>query len=69
MNFANLRVLTRLISLMLRHLFLGERITLTKVKEQLSRSSRLKNNLPDMVLSVLDKYDSAYEGDVGGVEE
>ncbi len=69
MNFANLTALTRLISLMLRHLFLGERITLTKVKEQLSRSSRLKNDLPDMVLSVLYKYDSAYEEDIGGVEE
>ena len=69
MNFANLTALTRLISLMLRHLFLGERITLAKVKRQLSRSSRLKKDLPDMVLTVLDKYDSTYEGNGVGREE
>lgn len=55
-SLVNLTALTRLISLILRHLFLGEMITIEKVKLQLQRSSRFKNDLPDMVLSVLDKY-------------
>lgn len=55
-HIANLTALTRLISLMLRHVFLGERITIGKILRQLQRSSRKKNDLPDMVSSVLKKY-------------
>ena len=54
-QIANLTALTRLVSLMLRHVFLGEQITLTKICKQLKRSSRLKNDLPDLVHEVLDK--------------
>ncbi len=57
-NIANLTALTRLISLMLRHIFLGEKITIEKVQNQLQKSSRQNLDLPDMVLSVLNKYSS-----------
>jgi ribosomal protein L37AE/L43A len=50
---ANLTALTRLVSLMLRHVFLGERITLAKIQKQLQRSSRQKRDLPDLVYRVL----------------
>ncbi|WP_163336160.1 hypothetical protein [Desulfopila sp. IMCC35008] len=55
-HIANLTALTRLISLMLRHVFLGERITIEKILNQLQRSSRKKDDLPDMVFGVLGKY-------------
>ena len=55
-QIANLTALTRLISLMLRHVFLGERITIDKILRQLRRSSRKSNDLPDMVAGVLGKY-------------
>ena len=54
-NIANLTALTRLVSLMLRHVFLGEQITLEKIKKQLQRSSRQQKDLPDLVHGVLDK--------------
>lgn len=52
-NIANLTALTRLVSLMLRHVFLGERITIKKIKGQLRSSSRLKGDLPDLVHQVI----------------
>ncbi len=52
-SIANLTALTRLVSLMLRHVFFGEQITLEKIKQQLQRSSRNKNDLPDIVRNVL----------------
>jgi hypothetical protein len=55
-QISNLTALTRLISLMLRHVFLGENITIGKIKSQLKRSSRQAQDLPDMVLSVLNSY-------------
>ena len=58
-HIANLTALTRLISLMLRHIFLGEKITIGKVQDQLQKSSRQSLDLPDMVLSVLNKYSSS----------
>ncbi len=57
-RISNLTTITRLISLMLRHVFLGEKITLEKIKNQLQKSSRKKNDLPDMVLGVLNKYET-----------
>ena len=54
-QIANLTALTRLVSLMLRHVFLGEQITLEKIKRQLRRSSRLKKDLPDLVHEVLER--------------
>ena len=56
-RIANLTALTRLVSLILRHIFLGERLTFTKVKNQLRRSSRQKNDLPDMLRKVLKNYE------------
>lgn len=55
-QIANLTALTRLVSLMLRHVFLGERITLEKIKSQLKRSSRLKKDLPDLLYGVLNNF-------------
>lgn len=54
-QIASLTALTRLVSLMLRHVFMGEQITIEKIKQQLKRSSRKQKDLPDLVLSVLDK--------------
>ncbi len=55
-RIANLTALTRLVSLILRHIFLGERLTFAKVRNQLRRSSRQKNDLPDMLRKVLGNY-------------
>ena len=68
-SIANLTALTRLISLMLRHVFLGERITIDKIKKQLKRSSRQKNDLPSMVLHVLDKYEDKSQNHVEKEEQ
>jgi hypothetical protein len=57
-RISNLTTITRLISLILRHLFLGERLTLDKCLKQLKRSSRQRNDLPDMLYNVLTRYDS-----------
>jgi hypothetical protein len=58
-EISNLSALTRLISLMLRHIFFGEQITLVKIKKQLQRSSRKKRDLPDVILGVLDRYEKS----------
>lgn len=55
-RISNLTTITRLISLILRHVFLGEVLTLEKTLKQLHRSSRQKNDLPDMLTKVLSKY-------------
>jgi len=55
-RISNLTTITRLISLILRHVFLGEILTLEKTLTQLHRSSRQKNDLPDMLTRVLSKY-------------
>jgi hypothetical protein len=52
MSIANLTALTRLVSLMLRHVFLSEKITLDKIKQQPQRSSRQNRDLPDLVHNV-----------------
>jgi len=59
-QIANLTALTRLVSLMLRHVFMGEQITIEKIMTQLKRSSRKKKDLPDLVYSVLEKDDSGH---------
>lgn len=56
-RISNLTTITRLISLILRHVFLGEQLTLGKCLKQIKRSSRQKNDLPDMLYKVLKKYD------------
>ncbi|MCI5209890.1 MAG: hypothetical protein D3910_14100 [Candidatus Electrothrix sp. ATG2] len=55
-RISNLTTITRLISLILRHIFLGEQLTLEKCLKQIQRSSRNKNDLPDMLYRVLSRY-------------
>ncbi|MBU0960626.1 MAG: hypothetical protein KKD01_17000 [Proteobacteria bacterium] len=55
-RISNLTTITRLTSLILRHVFLGEVLTLEKTIKQLHRSSRQKNDLPDMLTNVLKSY-------------
>lgn len=55
-RISNLTTITRLISLILRHIFMGERLTLEKTLTQLERSSRQPNDLPDMLGKILAKY-------------
>jgi len=55
-RISNLTTITRLISLILRHIFLGEILNFEKTTKQLRRSSRQKNDLPDMLTRVLTKY-------------
>lgn len=55
-RISNLTTITRLISLILRHIFMGEPITLEKTLTQLGRSSRQPNDLPDMLGKVLSNY-------------
>jgi hypothetical protein len=55
-RISNLTTITRLISLILRHIFLNEELTLKKCLKQIQRSSRNKNDLPDMLYRVLSRY-------------
>ncbi len=55
-RISNLTTITRLISLVLRHLSLGEPLTYEKCLKQIQRSSRQKNDLPDMLFKVLSLY-------------
>ncbi len=56
-RISNLTTITRLVSLILRNVFLGEVLTLEKTIKQLHRSSRQKNDLPDMLTNVLRGYE------------
>lgn len=55
-RIANLTTITRLISLILRHIFLHEPLTMEKCLKQIQRSSRQKDDLPDMLYGVLSQY-------------
>lgn len=55
-RISNLTTITRLISLILRHIFMGEKLTLEKTLTQLKRSSRQPNDLPDMLGKILANY-------------
>jgi hypothetical protein len=55
-RISNLTTITRLVSLVLRHVFLGEVLSLEKTIKQLHRSSRQQNDLPDMLTRVLGRY-------------
>ncbi|WP_228130137.1 TSCPD domain-containing protein [Desulfotalea psychrophila] len=55
-KISNLTTITRLISLILRHIFMGERLSLEKTIMQIERSSRQKNDLPEMLSKVLGNY-------------
>jgi hypothetical protein len=68
-RISNLTTITRLVSLVLRHVFLGEVLSLEKTIKQLHRSSRQKNDLPDMLTRVLSRYVSQPEKIFDGLEE
>lgn len=55
-RISNLTTITRLISLILRHVFMGERLTLEKTLTQLHRSSRQPDDLPAMLGKILAHY-------------
>lgn len=55
-RISNLTTITRLISLILRHVFMGEKLTLEKTLTQLRRSSRQPEDLPEMLGKVLANY-------------
>ena len=55
-RISNLTTITRLISLILRHIFLHEPLTMEKCLKQIQRSSRQKDDLPDMLYGVLSRY-------------
>jgi len=55
-RISNLTTITRLISLILRHVFMGEKLTLEKTLTQLHRSSRQPEDLPEMLGKVLTNY-------------
>lgn len=67
-RIANLTTITRLISMLLRHIFLGERLTFDKCLKQIQRSSRQKNDLPDMLYGVLSRYRGEEEDAVAPTE-
>ena len=67
-RISNLTTITRLISLILRHVFLGEPLTLEKTLKQLHRSSRQKNDLPDMLARVLGNYCKTHDVQIDGFE-
>lgn len=61
-RISNLTTITRLISLILRHIFMGEAITLDKTLTQLQKSSRQPNDLPEMLGRILAKYSKDFKG-------
>ena len=63
-RISNLTTITRLISLILRHIFMGERLNLEKVLTQLHRSSRQPNDLPEMLGRVLSQYSNKNFNDI-----
>jgi len=65
-RISNLTTITRLVSLILRHIFLGEVLTLDKTLKQLHRSSRQKNDLPDMLTRVLSNYRKNQDSETTG---
>lgn len=68
-RISNLTTITRLVSLVLRHVFLGEVLSLEKTIKQLHRSSRQKNDLPDMLTRVLSRYVRHPENISDGIED
>lgn len=68
-RISNLTTITRLISLILRHVFLGEVLTLEKIIKQLQRSSRQQHDLPDMLTGVLSKYSPIHQKMSSGADQ
>lgn len=63
-RISNLTTITRLISLILRHIYLHEPLTMEKCLKQIHRSSRQKNDLPDMLFRILSQYHDYREDDI-----
>ena len=59
-RISSLTTITRLISLILRHIFMAESITLDKTLAQLQKSSRQPNDLPEMLGRILAKYSPGF---------
>ena len=59
-RISNLTTITRLISLILRNAFMGERLNLEKVLTQLLRSSRQPDDLPMLLAGILGNYHEDY---------
>lgn len=59
-RISSLTTITRLISLILRHIFMKESITLEKTLTQLQKSSRQPNDLPEILGRILGKYAPAF---------
>ena len=59
-RISNLTTITRLISLILRNVFMGERLSLEKILTQLLRSSRQPGDLPMLLASILGNYHENY---------
>lgn len=57
-RLSDLTTITRLTSLILRHIFLGEPLSLHKVLTQLQRSSRQPNDIPEMLTRILTHYET-----------
>lgn len=60
-RISNLTTITRLISLILRNVFIGERLSLEKVLTQLLRSSRQPGDLPVLLSEILGNYHKNYQ--------
>ncbi len=60
-KLSNLTTITRLTSLILRHISLNEQLTLRKVLTQLQRSSRQPGDIPEMLLRILGHYETGID--------
>ncbi|MDR0478030.1 MAG: hypothetical protein LBH14_08895 [Desulfobulbaceae bacterium] len=60
-RISNLTTITRLTSLVLRNVFMGERLSLEKVLTQLLRSSRQPGDLPMLLAGILGNYHENYQ--------
>ena len=59
-RISNLTTITRLVSLILRNVFMGERLSLEKILTQLLRSSRQPGDLPMLLAGILGNYHENY---------
>jgi len=59
-RISNLTTITRLTSLILRNVFMGERLSLEKILTQLLRSSRQAGDLPMILSGILGNYHENY---------
>ncbi|MDR3089083.1 MAG: hypothetical protein LBU39_04615 [Desulfobulbaceae bacterium] len=60
-RISNLTTITRLVSLILRNVFMGENLSLEKILTQLLRSSRQPDDLPMLLAGILGNYHENYQ--------